>query len=85
MIDDTWSMIPVGAPTASFSAVRPTFAWSIGARPRLHSSSNAAAAAPSIAADDDNPAPTGTSEAIAMSSPRGAGLPRSAAHATPSG
>ncbi|MDQ1204674.1 hypothetical protein QE377_001033 [Microbacterium sp. SORGH_AS 862] len=57
--------------------------------PSSHTSLRADAVAPSIAAEDDNPAPTGTSEAIAMSTPvrLAASRPDAAnsAHATPSG
>ena len=50
---------------------------------------SADATAPSIAADDESPAPIGTSEAIARSTPvtaaGSAPVARSSAHATPSG
>lgn len=60
--DAIWSMIPVGAPTASFSAHRPTFASVTRLWSSPQTSFSATAVAPSIAADDDSPAPTGTSE-----------------------
>jgi hypothetical protein len=53
-IDAIWSMIPVGAPTASFSARRPT-SRAIRGRGRAPTSLRADAVAPSIAADDESP------------------------------
>ena len=82
-------MIPVGAPTASFSARRPTFARATRSSPSSQVSLSAAAVAPSIAADDERPAPTGTFDVNARSTPvtDAASLPDacSSAHATPSG
>ena len=62
--DADWSMMPVGAPTASFSASCPTFASVSRSRPSSHRSFSASATAHSIAAEDDSPAPTGTLESM---------------------
>jgi hypothetical protein len=61
-IDADWSMIPVGAPTYAFSA-----RWASAGRrstgtSRPPRSISAVSTADSRAADDDTPAPTGTSE-----------------------
>ncbi len=63
-------MIPVGAPTATFSARRPMRASAARSAPTSHRSFSATAVAISIAADEDSPAPTGTSESTARSNPR---------------
>ena len=62
-------MMPVGAPTASFSASWPTGRGVERSRPSRQSSLSATATAHSIAADDESPAPTGTSESIIRSTP----------------
>ena len=87
--DADWSMIPVGAPTATFSARWPTRA-SVGAveAELPHVVQRDARTPLSIAADDDSPAPTGTSESSSdVEAGRrsvGADSP-SSAQATPSG
>ena len=71
------------------STLTPAFASVTRSSPSPHTSFKADAVAPSIAADDDSPAPTGTSEANARSTPQtdAASTPvaSSSAHATPSG
>ena len=80
-------MIPVGAPTALFSASWPTRARVGRSSLRAHVSLSATATALSIAADELRPAPTGTVESMWISTP---GTPLvsaqcPSAHATPSG
>ena len=62
-------MIPVGAPTISFSPSWPALANAFLSRPAFQSSFRAKPTAHSIAAEDESPAPTGTSESIKISKP----------------
>ncbi len=57
-------MMPVGAPTALFSASWPARASVGRSRPSCHTSSSATATALSMAADDESPAPTGTVDSM---------------------
>jgi hypothetical protein len=54
--------MPVGAPTKSFSARCAASTRRARSKPSRHTSFSATASDDSRAADDDNPAPTGTSE-----------------------
>src|SRR6478672_11559364 len=62
-------MMPVGAPTTRFSASWPILASSGLPSPKSQRSFRARATAHSIAAEEDSPAPAGTSEVSARSSP----------------
>ena len=62
--DANWSMIPVGAPTTSFSARWQARASSVRLAPSPCRSSSASATAQSSAADDDSPDPVGTTESM---------------------
>ncbi|CAH0327726.1 hypothetical protein SRABI128_06401 [Microbacterium sp. Bi128] len=78
-------MIPVGAPTTLFSARRPMSASSARPRPAPVRSERANATAHSRAAEEDSPAPTGTSEVTYRSKPGTVMPARSSSHATPAG
>ena len=60
--DANWSMIPVGAPTISFSARWQARASSVRLAPSPCRSCSASATAQSSAAEDDSPDPVGTTE-----------------------
>lgn len=62
-------MPPVGAPTKSFSAPRVSAMISSTDCPRSNASSSAVATEHTTAADEDNPAPTGTSLSMATDTP----------------
>ena len=68
-METIWSIPPVRAPTTSFSTFCPNPAKAGGSRPNPHSSFTATATAHSTAAEDDKPAPVGTSEQIANETP----------------
>ena len=75
-------MMPVGAPTTLFSASWPIRASSCRSSPSSQRSFRATATAHSTAAEEDSPAPAGTSEVSARSMPAAAwGI----AQATPRG
>jgi len=78
-------MIPVGAPTNSFSARRAIAARSWRGTVTPESEQSASATEHSIAADDDTPAPTGRSESTSTDAPRTACPAARSAHATPAG
>ena len=80
-----WSMMPEGTPTNSFSARRAIAASSRRGTASSASSVRASAVAHSSAAEEDRPAPAGTSESMATQAP-GTGWPAaSSAQATPAG
>ena len=62
-------MMPVGAPTTLFSASWPIRASSCLSSPNSQRSFRARATAHSTAAEEDSPAPAGTSEVSARSRP----------------
>jgi hypothetical protein len=70
-MDADWSMIPVGAPTYTFSARRASAGRSSTGRSMPPRSTSAVRTADSSAADDDRPAPSGTSEVMASRAPGG--------------
>ena len=79
----SWSMMPHGTPTKSFSARWASRASSTGGSSTPCRSSSARPVAHSSAALDDSPAPAGTELAMTRSAPP-TGWPASrAAHATP--
>ena len=63
----SWSIPPVGAPTASFSTSRVSAKTASSSRPRPRWSSTARTTEQTRAADDDRPAPVGTSESTVIS------------------
>ena len=65
-----WSMMPQRTPTHSFSARCPNFAIVAASQGKPDTAANARATANSRAAEDDKPAPTGTSPAITPCQPR---------------
>jgi hypothetical protein len=67
--DADWSMMPDGTPTNSFSARRAIAASSPRGTGVPASSVRASAVAHSSAAEEDRPAPAGTSESMAMQAP----------------
>jgi hypothetical protein len=64
-----WSMIPVGAPTTSFSARCPARASSGMLRSRPQREASAPATAISRAAEEESPPPAGTVESTYSSAP----------------
>ncbi len=80
-----WSITPTGAPTTSFSARWPASASSVRDSVEPVRSATARATAPSSAALEDSPPPTGTSESTMTSSPGTATPASRSAHTTPSG
>jgi hypothetical protein len=64
-------MMPDGTPTYSFSARCATRGRSVTGRSRPPRSTSAVSTAHSSAAEDERPAPTGTSEWIASRAPGG--------------
>ena len=64
----SWSIPPVGAPTASFSTRRLRASRPSGPRPRPRWSSRAHTTEHTSAAEEDSPAPVGTSESTSMRS-----------------
>ena len=64
-----WSIPPVGAPTTSFSTARDRESSAPSSSPRPYASSTARTAAQTTAAEEDRPAPSGTSESIEISRP----------------
>ncbi len=68
-VEAAWSISPVGAPTNSFSARRASLARSSGAISSPSRSTSAVSTAHSSAAEEDRPAPTGTSEVSTRSAP----------------
>ncbi len=71
-----WSMMPVGAPTKSFSARCVARTISSALSPAPVSSLRAEMTAHSMACEEDSPAPRGTSESRSRSRP-GTSMPRS--------
>ncbi len=69
VIDAIWSMTPHGIPTKSFSARCASRASSAGPAAIPNRSANALATAHSSAADEDSPAPAGTSPSTTRSTP----------------
>ena len=80
-----WSMMPVGTPTNSFSAWQVSATSSPRGTLRPPSEVSASAVAHSSAADEDRPAPAGTSESMATHAPGTRWPAPSSAHATPAG
>ena len=80
-----WSMMPVGAPTNSFSARLAIFASSSRATATPDSEQSASATEHSSAAEDDTPAPTGRSESMSMEAPRMSSPAARSAQAAPAG
>ena len=78
-------MIPDGTPTNSFSARRAIAASSRRGTTRPPSSVSASAVAHSSAAEEDSPAPAGTSESMAMLAPGTSRPAARSAQATPHG
>jgi hypothetical protein len=66
----SWSMMPLCTPTHRFSTRCIARAMAGGSQAKPLDAAKAAATASSTAADDDRPAPRGTSEASAPSKPR---------------
>ncbi len=65
-----WSMMPVGAPTNSFSAHFPAIASSTSSRRRSKAARRARQTLTSSAALEDSPLPIGTVDSMRMSAPR---------------
>ena len=80
-----WSMMPVGAPTNSFSARLAIAASAVLGTEIPDSEHSARATAHSSAADDDTPAPTGRFESTSTDAPRTARPAAPSAQATPAG
>ena len=80
-----WSMIPVGAPTKSFSARLAIAASVRRSTVTPDSSQSASATEHSSAAEDDTPAPTGRSESMSIEAPATSMPASRSAHATPAG
>ena len=76
-------MMPQRTPTHSFSARCPNLAMDAESQGRSDTAENARATAHSNAADEDNPAPTGTSPAITPSQPHSLWLACCKAQVTP--
>ena len=83
--DADWSMMPVGTPANSFSARRAIVTSSARGTSRPASEVSASAVAHSSAAEEDSPAPAGTSESMAMQAPGTRWPAASSAQATPAG
>ncbi len=78
-------MMPVGTPTNSFSARRASVTRSARGTASSPSSVRASAVAHSRAAEEDRPAPAGTSESMATQAPGTRCPAASSAQATPAG
>ena len=70
-IEAIWSITPLGTPTNAFSARCASSASSAGGSPRPSRSASAAATEHSSAADEDRPAPCGTSPSTVTVIPPG--------------
>ena len=78
-------MMPVGTPTNSFSARQASVTSSPRGTSRPPSEVSASAVTHSSAADEESPAPAGTSESMARQVPGTRWPACSSAHATPAG
>ena len=82
-VEAAWSIRPVGAPTNSFSARWASWARWIKEMSSPFRSTSAVSTAHSNAAEEDSPAPTGTSEVSTRSAPSTRCPARSSAQTTP--